>query len=245
MAFWPRTWSGRARLQINIVSLTSHASVPAIDLPLDGRRRVVIGNLQPSVDAGIHPVKRVVGEPVAVEADLVSDGHDQLRGVLRHRPPGGRWTEVDMALAYEGLDRWSACFVPRQVGRHEFLVRAWVDHAGSWLIGTQRKLDAGQDVAVELLMGAELVEAARDATKAAAAADLDAIAASLRKGDAAPLTDPTNRLGRLLRKHGERPWPSESDVREVVVDRERAGFSNWYELFPRSVGSDGTTHGTL
>ncbi len=206
---------------------------------------MVIGNHQPTVDAGAHPVKRVVGEPVVVEADLVADGHDQLRGVVRHRSPGGRWTEVDLALAYEGLDRWSACFVPRQVGRHEFLVRAWVDHEASWLIGTQRKLAAGQDVAVELLIGAELVEAARDGTKAAAAADLDALAAALRKGDTAPLTDPTNRLGRLLRKHGERHWPTESEVREVVVDRERAGFSTWYELFHRSVGSDGTTHGTL
>jgi starch synthase (maltosyl-transferring) len=131
------------------------------------------------------------------------------------------------------------------VGRHEFHVRAWIDHPGSWLVGTRRKIEAGQDVTVELLMGAEMVEAARDGTKAAAAADLDALAAALRKGDTAPLTDPTNRLGRLLRKHGERAWVTESDAREVVVDRERAGFSTWYELFPRSVGSDGTTHGTL
>jgi len=219
--------------------------VPAIDLPVDGRIRVVIGNVQPTVDAGAHPAKRVVGEPVVVEADLVADGHDLLRGVVRHRPEGGRWTEVELALAQEGLDRWSACFVPRQEGRHEFCVRAWIDHEGSWLQGTRRKLQAGQDVTVELLQGAELVEAARDGTKAAAAADLDALAAALRSGDTTPLTDPANRLGRLLRKHGVRRWVAESPAYELVVDRERAAFSSWYELFPRSVGSDGTRHGTL
>ncbi|HYF45099.1 MAG TPA: alpha-1,4-glucan--maltose-1-phosphate maltosyltransferase [Acidimicrobiales bacterium] len=212
---------------------------------MDGRVRVVISNVQPTVDAGTYPAKRVVGEPVVVEADLVADGHDLLRGAVRHRPGGGRWTEVEMALAYEGLDRWSACFVPRQEGRHEFVVRGWIDHAGTWLHGTRRKLQAGQDVTVELLQGAEHVEAARDATKAAAAADLDALAAALRKGDTAPLTDPTNRLGRLLRKHGVRSWVAESRAYEIVVDRERAAFSTWYELFPRSVGSDGERHGTL
>ena len=219
--------------------------MPAIDLPLDGRRRVVIANVQPSVDGGRYAAKRVVGEPLVVEADLVADGHDVLRGVVRHRPAGGRWAEVEMELAYEGLDRWAACLAPRQVGRHELVVRAWVDHFASWLHGTTRKLDDGQDVRVDLLAGAELVEAARDNTKAAGAADLDAFAAALRSGDTDPVTDPAHRLARLMRKHGERHHVTESAVFEVVVDRDLAGCSSWYEEFPRSVGSDGTRHGTL
>ena len=219
--------------------------MPAIDLPRDGRRRVVISDLQPTVDGGRHPAKRVVGEPVVVEADLVADGHDLVRGVLRHRPAGGRWSEVEMVLAHEGLDRWAATFTPRQVGRHELQVRAWIDHPGTWLAGTRKKLEAGQDVTVDLLTGAELAEEARDDTRAAAAADLDALAADLRRGDPAPVLDPTDRLGRLLHKHAPRPFVTESPVRELVVDRARAGHSSWYELFPRSVGSDGSRHGTL
>src|SRR5262245_35233666 len=42
----------------------------------EGRRRVAIENVQPSLDCGRFPIKRTVGETVTVTADVFADGHD-------------------------------------------------------------------------------------------------------------------------------------------------------------------------
>ena len=73
-----------------------------------GQHRVVIDRIRPQIDGGAFPVKRVVGETVHVEADIIADGHDHIRAVLRHRPVGGRWAET--ALHDQGNDHWTASF---------------------------------------------------------------------------------------------------------------------------------------
>src|SRR2546428_2448355 len=125
----------------------------------DGRRRVVIEGVAPQIDAGRFPAKRVVGEEVPVEADLLCDGHDVLAAAVRYRRAGERtWREEPMELLEN--DRWRGRFVVTEVGRYRFTVRAWVDRFASWRRDVGKKVDAGQDVAVDLLAGAELVEAA-------------------------------------------------------------------------------------
>src|SRR4051812_46770757 len=100
--------------------------------------RVVILAVRPEVDGGRYPAKRVVGERVDVEADLVADGHDIVRAMMLHRPPGdSEWHEVELVSA--GNDAWKASFVPRMLGRHHFTVTAWVDAFASWRHGLERK----------------------------------------------------------------------------------------------------------
>jgi starch synthase (maltosyl-transferring) len=137
------------------------------------RRRVIVLAVRPEVDGGRYPVKRVVGEPLVIEADLVGDGHDVLRAVvLDRRPPGppgpqgagGQgdgepWRETE--LVHAGNDVWRATIELGALGRHRYTVLAWVDGFATWRRGLERKLAAGVDVAVELLEGAALVEAAR------------------------------------------------------------------------------------
>src|SRR5881392_3775218 len=94
--------------------------------PADGQRRVVIERVSPEIDCGRYPIKRVVGEAVAVEADVFADGHDELGCVVLHRPQGERrWCRAPMRLVVN--DRWRGEFHVERVGCHLYTVQAWVD----------------------------------------------------------------------------------------------------------------------
>src|SRR5688572_3707076 len=131
--------------------------------------RVVVENVQPQIDAGRFPIKRTVGEPVFVTADVFADGHDKLSGVLKHRRGGGEWHEAPLTAL--GNDSWGASFVVTELGEYEYSVEAWIDHFGSWLSALVAKTEAGEDVESELLQGAAIVE--RAATAGAAREEAD------------------------------------------------------------------------
>src|SRR5690606_8282161 len=42
-----------------------------------------------------------------------------------------------------------------------------------------------------------------------------------------------------------RPFEAVSDEGRVMVERRKAGFSSWYELFPRSLAAEPGRHGTF
>ncbi len=217
-------------------------------LPVTGRARVVIENVRPAVDGGRFPIKRVVGETVSVECDAFADGHDEIAVRLRHRPPGARdWIELPMEAL--GNDRFRAAFTLDEIGRHAYAVSAWVDRFGTWRRDLATRLDAGDDVSVDLLIGAGIVEAAiaeagpatGELISARLAALTDDRPAGERGRDA---LDPE--LARLMATHGTRPAEVRSEpVLEVVVDPVHARYGSWYELFPRSASPDPTRPGTL
>src|SRR5688500_5535770 len=99
-------------------AVTHPAAHPMADpVAASAPSRVVILAVRPEVDGGRYPAKRVVGERVDVEAELVADGHDAMRAVLLHRPPAAtQWHEVELVPA--GNDIWHASFVANQLGRH-------------------------------------------------------------------------------------------------------------------------------
>ena len=147
--------------------------------PDAGRRRVIIEGIQPAIDAGRFPIKRTVGEQVVVEADIFTDGHDLLSAVLCYRWARDTvWTEV--AMAPLGNDRWQGRFSVSQLGRYSYSIQAWVDHFATWYEALRKRVEAEQEVQVELLIGAELIEAASQratGTDAAAAPRTSAPAA--------------------------------------------------------------------
>ncbi len=207
-------------------------------------RRAVVLAVRPVVDGGRYPVKRVLGEPLAIEADIVVDGHDVLRAVVLDRPPGVEsWRETELVAA--GNDAWRATIELSALGRHRYTVLAWVDAFATWRRGLERKVAAGVDVTVELLEGAQLVEAAR-----ARGGDpsLERAASALRGAGAlaeriAIATGAA--LAAAMAAASDRAHASRYDHElEVVVERPLAACSAWYELFPRSTRGDGQ-HGTL
>jgi starch synthase (maltosyl-transferring) len=216
--------------------------------PRDGRRRAVIEDIAPSVDGGRFPLKRELGDVIVVEADAFADGHDELRTVLRHRPPGSdRWLEIEMEPL--GNDRWRASFTVDSLGRHEYTVAAWTDRWATWRHDMEKRLEAGQDVRVDLAIGAELVRAAADRADddaaSAEAASLRSMADRLQAGDE-PTAALDAGLHRLMTRHADRAMETVwQPPLAVTVDPVHARFSAWYELFPRSASPDPARSGTL
>jgi len=210
----------------------------------DARRRVVIEHIDPEIDAGRFPIKRVPGERVVVEVDAFAEGHDELTCVLLHR--GGQesdWHEVPMRPLVN--DRWRGEFRVGAPGRHLYTVEAWVDHFHTWVRDLVRRLEAGQDVSVDLQIGAELVMAAAGRARAEDAAELRD-AATAMTGRAGERMAMSPRLGELMGRHPDRCHATRyARELEVTVDRERARFSAWYELFPRSASPAKGRHGTF
>src|SRR5262252_8894176 len=122
----------------------------------DARCRVVIEHVDPEIDAGRFPIKRTAGERVVVEADAFAEGHDELACVLLHRPSGEtEWQEAPMRPLVN--DRWRGEFHVGGPGRHVYTLEGWVDSFHTWVRDLVRRLEAGQDVTVDLRIGAELV----------------------------------------------------------------------------------------
>jgi starch synthase (maltosyl-transferring) len=210
-----------------------------------GRDRVVIERVSPVVDCGRFPIKRVVGERVQVRADAFSDGHDVVACSLFHRhEDASTWQEVPMEAL--GNDAFGGEFRVTQLGRHLYTVQAWLDRFGSWHRDLQKRIDAGQDVTVDLEIGARLVKAA---AAGAEGEDRSTLESALKrfadpKTAASHALSPTLQV--LMRRQGARDFSVNlSAPLEVRVNRERAGFSAWYELFPRSASDSLARHGTF
>ena len=199
----------------------------------DARCRVVIENVDPEIDAGRFPVKRTAGERVVVEADAFADGHDELTCVLLHRRDHETaWREAAMRPLVN--DRWRGEFRVGEPGRHFYTLEAWVDHFHTWVRDLVRRLEAGQDVTVDLQTGAGLVRAAAGRAQGSDAIALRdaARAMTAERGERAALSP---RLAELMGRHPDRCHATRYGRElEVLVDRVRARFSAWYELFPRS-----------
>jgi starch synthase (maltosyl-transferring) len=215
-------------------------SAKAPDGRVDGRRRVAIEGVSPEVEAGRFPAKRSLGERVAIEADVFADGHDAVACVVRYRHQSeSAWTEVPMAQLVN--DRWRAEIVVSQLGRYLYTVQGWLDRFQTWRLQLAKRIAAGQDVALELKVGAQLVEAAAKRAQPADAALLTKHATTLATGDATI----GKALMELMDRYSDRSeavtYPREL---EMLVDPQRARFSAWYELFPRSAGEAGR-HGAF
>lgn len=215
---------------------------------MEGRERVAIEAISPQIDCGRYPVKRVVGDEMVVQADLFSDGHDEVVAVLLFRRQGETlWQETPMV--HLDNDRWQGTFLLEEPGIYHYTVMGWVDHFRSWQKDLQKRYHAGQEVAVDIRIGAALIaQAAQEAGEEDAARLREAVAAlgketsprqAVALGLDAGLADLVSTCcarGLATRYHQEL---------SVRVDRPKALFSSWYELFPRSCNNASEKHGNL
>jgi starch synthase (maltosyl-transferring) len=215
---------------------------------IDGPR-VVIEDVAPQIDGGRYPIKRVVGDPVVVEADVYREGHDLVAAHVAYRfIDDSVWSYTPMSYD-EDEDRWSGSFSPGRVGRWVYTVEAWPDSFGSWRAEVSKKLAAGQDISSELLEGAAMIASAASRARGALSARLTE--ASTRLGDGKlPVrgragTGLAPELVEVMRESAEREVTRYDRELTVVVDRELAGFAAWYEMFPRSQSTIPGRHGTF
>ena len=219
----------------------------------DGRTRVIIERVEPEIDGGRFPIKRVPGESVSVEADIYTDGHDAVSAVIRYRDAGEQqWHETPMHFVVN--DRWAGEFTVRNIGTAHYTILAWVDHFKGWSRDFARRLVADRDpdntipqeIPLQREIGARLVDDAAEHAPAEESGSLASFARRLRD----PHEDPDIGLDPLLAELMFRAAPRRyatrySDELSIAVDRMRARFSTWYELFPRSMSPVENQHGTL
>ncbi|MGH3870205.1 MAG: alpha-1,4-glucan--maltose-1-phosphate maltosyltransferase [Pseudonocardiaceae bacterium] len=220
--------------------------------------RIAIDDVTPTVSCGRYPSKAVVGEQVPVSAVVWREGHDAVAATVVWSGPGDRsGQQIRMQPAEPGTDRFTATVVPDRMGYWTFRVEAWADPWTTWRHAIKVKIDAGQDAAElanDLAVGARLLDrAGRRGGRPLNRAVLTAAAAALRDAGrqldervtpalAAPVTE-------ILTDDPIRDLVTRGSPHKVWVDRPRALFSSWYELFPRSTGGRDTqgnpVHGTF
>ena len=210
--------------------------------------RIAIEAVRPQIDGGRFPVKRIIGEPLAIEADIFGDGHEVLAAAVQFRLAGTRaWREAPLLRGEN--DRWRGSFTADRLGRFEYTVIAWRDRFRTWRDEVGKKVGAGQDVALELREGTALVaEAAAGADGEDRAALERAVAAV--EAEAADGDRFSHLMSEALLALVDRAAPRANLSRydrmlEVVVDRPAAAFAAWYEMFPRSQAAEPGRHGTF
>jgi starch synthase (maltosyl-transferring) len=220
--------------------------------PLEGRSRVIIEEIQPTIDNGRYPVKRVIGDRVTITAAIFSDGHDHVAARLLYRHASSKkWLTAPFTELNNDL--WTAQLPVEKIGQYLFTIEAWVDHFDTWTADLTKRLAAqqagGQDIPLALRIGANHLDAAASRAKGADAKKLTTYAARLRSladENLTLYTDPvTPALIEVVARYPDLAFSTKYPTAlPIWVDRERARFSSWYELFPRSAGGDGQ-HGTL
>jgi starch synthase (maltosyl-transferring) len=220
---------------------TTKTATPSVLSP-ELLRRVVIEAVQPEVDCGRFPVKRVLGESVGVTADIHADGHDVLAAAVLYRRTGERaWREVGMVPL--GNDRWRAVFTVEALGEYEYTVEAWIDRFETWRHELSAKFGAGQDVSLELLEGAAIVRAVGGKTAESTAKALEDRYVPMEKRVPLALAESVRQA---MAQRSERGRSTRYDrVLRVMVEPVRARFGAWYEMFPRSAGMDPSRSATF
>jgi starch synthase (maltosyl-transferring) len=215
------------------------------------KSRISIEAISPAVDNGLFVVKRSVGEMLVVEADIFGEGHDLLAACVQWRAADTEaWSETPMRSGDN--DRWLGEFQLARVGRYQYRIEAWIDTFGAWRDEVQKKTTAGQQVALELQEGQALVDAALNSAKVAGNPLLAEVLAATQKAVEAAKDESLKvelmlaaPLQHAMAGADERVFHARSTTIDVDSERRAAGFSSWYELFPRSMGQDAATHGTL
>jgi starch synthase (maltosyl-transferring) len=242
-----------------------------------GRRRVVIEDVNPQIDAGRYPVRRISGDEVNVTAAIFADGKDELAARLMYRHSSdSRWRIVPLIAA--GNDLWSGAFPVDKLGAWRFTIQGWVDHFATWAKDLKKRIAAqsapvstdatsttklkpeagieidsnpvAQDVALALRTGARLVHEAALRARRNDAKRLREIAENFEKlaeENRAIYDDPCDEaLMDLVARYPDLANATELEAEMPIwVDRERARFSAWYELFPRSSSPVAGQHGSF
>ena len=209
---------------------------------------MVIEHVQPEIDGAYFPIKRIIGEKVKVTADVFADGHDQIRATLLFRKLGKeKWQFSPMNFV--GNDRWSGEFTVEEIGIYEYTIEGWVNHLITWLKDIQKRFQAQEKIKIDILSGIPLLERLTQQITSKEGKYIRQLITGLKEEE-----HPEKLMVILqdkllaviieenpLKNHKTR-YPMEL---KVIVDRKKALFSAWYELFPRSCSPEINQHGTF
>lgn len=217
--------------------------------------RVIIDRIYPAVDCGKFPVKRVINEIVRVRAIILCDGHDIIKGNLLYRFAGERvWKKT--ALSYDENDGWHGHFIPDRIGTWQYAVEADIDHYGTWRRDLLKRLEAGQNVRADIRIGMTLLKDWQPQLSADFAEEVSKAIETLeqltRQDDnelshytLRQIAENTALMQIAMSIRDDRHYVRSQTTYEVSVEPVLAGFSAWYEFFPRSTSGKPDRHGTF
>lgn len=208
------------------------------------QNRSVIDHVTPQINNGRFPIKRVVGEYVHLTASVFGDGHDYLRAVVEYRHAADK-TWQTLPMKEHPNDRWTATFRVENQGTYQYKIVAWVDQLLTWRNGFLKKQADGQEMSVELEIGANLLTATANLyPKTKAKPVREAIKQLAGDGAIGYVLSPA--FEQLIAEFPLRQFETTYDHNlEVRVGRLKERFSSWYELFPRSASPDINRTGTF
>jgi starch synthase (maltosyl-transferring) len=229
--------------------------------PAEGRKRVIIEEIQPQVNCGRYAAKRTLGDTVTITATVFGDGHDHVAGRLLYRHQSeSDWRSTPLIPINN--DIWSADFIVDKLGDWTYTIEAWVDHFGTWCADLRKRIEAQpgpnnpdpgavpQDIPLAFRTGALLLEHVARHARGEDAKAFNQTVVSLRglaDRNASTYEYPLN--GEIAEAAARYPDPTLTtrypQELHLWVDRERARYSTWYELFPRSASPDPARHGTF
>jgi starch synthase (maltosyl-transferring) len=211
-----------------------------------GAPQLVVDQISPCVDGGRYAAKAVVGQPLAISANIFMDGHDQMGAELLWREgQDGPWQVQPMHAL--GNDRWVAHVTPERTGMHWFRLQAWFDRWATFRRELSKKYRAGVSITLEIREGILHVQAAPQDHPEIADSIRELVdrlvSATEHQAVTLLLSDDT---AQLMARADDRPFLLATDTPLAVdVERTAAGFASWYELFPRSQSHTAQQHGTF
>jgi len=215
-------------------------------------KHIFIENVQPSINAGRYPIKRVVNEPWQVEATIFRDGHDIIRAVLQLRSDeDGTCVEAPMTKVNPGLDRWRGELSADRVGRYTYQIVAWTDHYATWVREMDRKILAGrQELSSEIAEGKAILEdaldnAQQDDHRQTIENTLEVLADTEDYMDVLDAIADDDVLDAMRESQERRDRVTSPYPLTVWVERLKARYSTWYEFFVRSQTEDPSRSGTF
>lgn len=207
-------------------------------------QRVIISSVSPSVDCGYFSVKGFIGDRFCVAADVFAEGHDEVAGCLEYRhETEEKWHQVP--LIFIDNDRWENGFILEKLGIYFYTIKAWVDDFTTWLVQFKKREDR-KDIAIDLIIGLNMIKMAKKSAhhhddKQTLDFFINSIEKQKRIGKIFSLIQ-DGQLLELMSRYGHRTHTAHSQTLKVIVDRQKARFSTWYEIFPRSCFGEQKNH---
>lgn len=218
-----------------------------IPVNIQGQQRVIIEHVSPQLEAGRFAVKAFVGDVIKVDADIFLDGHDLLSAnLLYKRSMDKNWTIVPMN--FTDNDHYEAHFIVKENCFYTYTIEAWVNHTASWEHEMEMKVKDGQHVDVELMVGANILEKMAKIASKEDKPELKSYAKLFRDPkhyEEAVAFSSSQLMHNFICQYPEKKHVTTHQELKIWVDRERAAFSSWYSMFPRSASSERNSHGTF